>query len=142
MKQKDHSKLTGVWIVGIYNILLGILLLSVIPSTMIMSQRFENAMSCLLSPLTWGLLPIVILSIFYIISAVAIMRAKEWGRICILIASGTQCVMGLHTIISSFKHGYQGPMSFSYIVVLFGLWAIYYLNRAVVKDWFSASKKS
>jgi len=140
MLQNKIDRPNVIWVISAYNIILGIMSFSLIPFTMSMSQEFKDVEAPTIgtSSLVLGLIPIIILSIFYIISAIGLLKKKEWGRKCLLVSSVIQCLSGVQAAISSAISGSKGPVLTTYIMILISGWVFYYLNKKSVRSWISS----
>ena len=132
MMGKDN-RFVGIRFLGIYNIVLGLLSLSVLPVTIFFSRKVKSV-HIESSLLIWGLLPLVLLSVFYVICGISVLKLKEWGRKCLIVASALQALMGLYLTVEDIVSPAGRSFFINYILLVIGAWAIYYLRKPEVRN--------
>ena len=80
------------------------------------------------------LLLFIVLCIFYILSSAAYLKRKNIGRICLLVSCALQILNSIRDIIMEFRA--FSTFSFFYVLmILVGLYGLWYLNTEEAKDW-------
>lgn len=119
-----------------FNLLFGLLTLNIIPTTLMMwnDSSFERQ----LSPAIFfvSLLPMIILSLFYIVTAVTLFKHLSGSRIMAVVASISQVIIGIISLGEVFNgHGIKSVSWYSLSVIIIGGLNFYYLNKPAVKTY-------
>ena len=120
----------GVRLISYYNIILSMLFIfgSVVLIAFSKTRRVGDEEFLL------PLLFLILFGLFCIFSALKYLRHKNKGRVCLICCCIIQIIYSIKGLIVTFKIGSSFPIT-NVIMLVIGLWGIWYLNTTQAKEW-------
>jgi hypothetical protein len=129
MTNKNKQIPAAAKIISIYYIVISCLFFLTIPAMISISNKVGTSITS--TSFIYGILPITILNFAALISAIALLKAKNWARVSLIILSAIYIIVNLRAFfIIKLPHN---PVFMTLIQILISCYAIWRLTRSDMK---------
>ena len=128
MKTKEFL---GVKIISYYNMILPLVFIFGSLIALFFAKNFtEKTSQIIITPFLF----LIIVSLFFIFSAINYLNHKKIGRVCLIYSCLIQFFYGLSGLIGTLKAIGTAPIT-NVIVLAIASWGLWYLNTEEAKNW-------